>query len=285
MNKNLTDVILNHIQKNDIAYVHQDERILINNQPLVSTQTLPLNQHFWHLDEHEFVPIPATLVTKSLSSVSLATGNKGKLGEYQNMIHEISWQSIDQAAHLSKEVLDGVDEYLPTFTGNALLKSMHVAQQATQSGQWVLADDSGFCLSGVIWDDMPCSVPQASGVFPGVFTKRFAKAIHPKGEIDYAYACQWLLENINLDTPAYFECAIALSKSGALTESWVTHGRVHGRFVAPPAKGENGFGFDPVFQPDGYDKTFSEMTQVQKNQISHRALALEEIKRVFLAVD
>ena len=148
---------------------------------------------------------------------------------------------------------EGVEETAPDFIGNALIKVRAIA--ARHRGAWCLADDSGLEVA-------------ALGGAPGVRSARYA------GEpSDTAANNALLLRNLagTEDRAANFTCAIALvDPEGA---EHTVEGKCFGRIALGPS-GAAGFGYDPLFIPDGYEQSFAELTAGEKNAISHRGRAL-----------
>jgi XTP/dITP diphosphohydrolase len=140
-----------------------------------------------------------------------------------------------------------------TFVGNARIKALSAARA---SGLPALADDSGFCVAAL------------DGA-PGVRTADWAET--PAGR-DYAMAMAKVekLARDATDRRGAFVCALVLGWPDGHTEDFV--GEAHGHWVWPP-RGTQGFGFDPMFVPDGHAETFGEMDPAQKHRISHRAAA------------
>lgn len=149
----------------------------------------------------------------------------------------------------------GIEEDIPetgtTFEANALQKADYVYQKL---GMNCFADDSGLMV-------------EALDNEPGVYSARYA------GEpVDMARNIEKLLDNIK-DKPnrkAKFVTVIALIHNG---ERHFFKGVVNGRIIDTP-RGSNGFGYDPIFVPDGYDRTFAELSSEEKNKISHRSKAM-----------
>ncbi len=192
------------------------------------------------------------------TTIYLATGNAHKLRELQQMFAAaaLSW-TVAGAAALGG--MPPVDENAGTFSGNALLKARALRKFA-RTGAWVLADDSGLEV-------------QALGGAPGVHSARYAGA----GARDGANTEKLLraLEIIpDAARAARFECVLALLGPGG--EEKIFEGECRGRIGRTPAGG-GGFGYDPVFFPEGFDKTFAELGDDVKNQISHRARALRKL--------
>ena len=154
-----------------------------------------------------------------------------------------------------------VEETGRTFEENALLKA-RVAFQHT--GLWTLADDSGL------------EVDALQGA-PGIYSARFASDSH-----DYAANNRRLLEALahipDSRRGAQFRCVVAIV--GPNFETTV-EGIVLGRIIQH-LRGEKGFGYDPLFVPEGYNRTFAELGEEVKNRISHRAQAFQEAARILL---
>lgn len=140
-----------------------------------------------------------------------------------------------------------------TFVENATLKSTYVFENF---GLDCFADDSGLEV-------------EALNNEPGIFSARYS------GVKDDATNLQFLLENLEGKTnrKARFKTVISLLKNG---ENHLFEGVIEGTIRTSPI-GNNGFGYDPIFQPNGYDITFAEMDMAEKNKISHRALAMEKL--------
>lgn len=150
------------------------------------------------------------------------------------------------------------DETESTFTGNALLKARHAAQL---SGRIALADDSGL------------SVTALEGA-PGIFSARWAG---PTKDFTAAMAKveARLIETGSDDRSAWFTSALAVAWPDG--PAVVVEGRIDGQLVFP-ARGDRGFGYDPIFVPDGFSHTFGEMDPAQKDAMSHRARAFDLLK-------
>lgn len=154
------------------------------------------------------------------------------------------------------------DETESTFIGNAVLKARHAAEA---SGEVALADDSGL------------SVAALDGA-PGIYSARWAGP-----EKDFAVAMRRVEERIeeagSRDDRAWFTSALAVAWPGGPVVA--VEGRVDGRLVFPP-RGDRGFGYDPIFIPDGHAETFGEMDPALKDSLSHRALAFEKLKAALI---
>ena len=154
------------------------------------------------------------------------------------------------------------EETEATFMGNAVLKARLAADA---SGHVALADDSGLCITAL------------KGA-PGVLSARWAE-VGETGRRDFAVAMQRVEAAVrdsgDPDRSAYFICALALAwPNGPVL---VVEGRIDGQMTFPP-RGDQGFGYDPIFTPEGGALTFGEMAPAAKDAISHRARAFEKLK-------
>ncbi|WP_312138657.1 RdgB/HAM1 family non-canonical purine NTP pyrophosphatase [Brevundimonas sp.] len=186
-----------------------------------------------------------------------ATHNPGKAREIEALLD--GNYEIVTAGSLN---LPEPDETESTFVGNAMLKARHAA---ALSGEVCLADDSGM------------SVTALDGA-PGIFSARWAG---PSKDFDLAMQKveERLEETGSKDRSAWFTSALAVAWPDGTCV--VVEGRVDGTIVFPP-RGDQGFGYDPIFQPHGYDVTFGEMDPADKDAISHRALAFDRLKAVLI---
>lgn len=184
----------------------------------------------------------------------VASHNKGKVREISELLAPYGAEIYSSAElELSEPVEDG-----QSFIENAEIKSKSAT---AESGFVSLADDSGLV------------VPSLDGM-PGIHSARYA--YNPwKEERDFKYAMDKLnLELGKKDRSAYFACALSLAWPDGHVETY--EGKVHGTLVWP-VRGENGFGYDPMFVADGLDQTFGEMEAADKHAISHRANAFKKL--------
>ena len=202
-------------------------------------------------------PRPADSMRRlSGSAVILATGNAGKIREYHQLLAGRAPRVITSAeAGIPAPPETGID-----FESNAHLKAAHAMRR---SGLTALAEDSGLEV-------------EALDNAPGVYTADWAEG--PQGR-DYRSAMErvWnLLESRQAPTPrrARFRAVICIVWTDGF--SALFKGAVAGQLVWPPCGG-SGFGYDPMFLPDGCDKTFGQMTTNEKNAVSHRSRALNEL--------
>ncbi|MEC8631759.1 MAG: RdgB/HAM1 family non-canonical purine NTP pyrophosphatase [Pseudomonadota bacterium] len=190
----------------------------------------------------------------------VATHNKGKLEEIADLLSPFGITVTSAADHNLPEP----EETETTFVGNARIKA-HAAAKAT--GLPALSDDSGITIDGL------------NGA-PGVYTADWAETETGRDFV-MAMTRAWdELEAVNAPTPrtAQFRCTFVLAWPDGHDE--VFEGAMPGQLVWP-MRGDQGHGYDPIFQPDGYDITFGEMDRWEKNKISHRARAFEQLIQVF----
>lgn len=188
--------------------------------------------------------------------VVIATHNEGKLREIAALLAPLGCEAVSAAALGLAEPA----ETETTFAGNARIKSVAAA---TASGLPALADDSGlevFALGGA----------------PGVWSANWAEA--PGRPRDFRMAMERVrsaLAAIGRDrSEARFICCLSLAFPDGETDEFI--GEVHGAVSFPP-RGDRGFGYDPIFTPDGFEETFGEMDPARKHAMSHRADAFRRL--------
>lgn len=186
----------------------------------------------------------------------VATHNKGKLEEIADLLQPFR-VAVVGAAEMN---LPEPEETETTFVGNARIKA-HAAAKAT--GLPALADDSGICIDAL------------DGA-PGVYTADWAETPHGREFILAMTRAQEALEAAKAPYPrrAQFRCTLVLAWPDGHDE--VFEGIMPGQIVWP-MRGDQGHGYDPIFQPDGYHMTFGEMDRWEKNRISHRADAFRKL--------
>ncbi len=181
-----------------------------------------------------------------MQELVIASNNQGKIREIKSMIDGLSLLSL-------KDI--GFDQEIPepfhTFEENALTKAQTIYQCCEKN---VFADDSGICANVLNGE-------------PGVFSARFAGL-----PSDDEKNLQKLLAELNDkdDRSAYYKAVICLIWNG---EPYFFEGVCNGTIIEEK-RGNGGFGYDPVFVPDGYDQTFAELPLDIKNTISHRGKAV-----------
>ncbi|OFZ12067.1 MAG: non-canonical purine NTP pyrophosphatase, RdgB/HAM1 family [Bdellovibrionales bacterium RBG_16_40_8] len=183
----------------------------------------------------------------------LATGNRSKLIEFKTLLPSFEIHTQSELSVFSPPPENG-----KTFEENARIKARSL--KAVKTGVWVIGEDSGLEVEGL-------------GNLPGIHSARYAgpKAIDPE---NVAKLLKMLgLKSAN-NRKAKFQCYMVIySPDGR--ES-VINGTVEGSISTKPI-GTDGFGYDPVFIPDGETKTFAELGLTRKNQISHRAQAIRKL--------
>ncbi|MFQ5957950.1 MAG: RdgB/HAM1 family non-canonical purine NTP pyrophosphatase [Alphaproteobacteria bacterium] len=189
-------------------------------------------------------------------SLIIASHNPGKLREIRDLMAPFGVR-VSAAADLG---LPEPEETGESFAANAGIKARAAACAA---GVPALADDSGL-------------VVPALGGRPGIHSARWAETGGDSPERDFAAAMARVEKELadNPDRSAYFAAALALAWADGHCETF--EGRVRGKLVFPP-RGARGFGYDPIFLPDGYDETFGEMDPETKHRISHRARAFRKL--------
>ena len=188
--------------------------------------------------------------------IVLASHNEGKLHEIQALLAPFSIACVS-AGELG---LEEPAETETSFAGNARLKAHFAAQAA---GLPALSDDSGICVDGLYGA-------------PGVYTADWAET--PSGRnFTMAMTRVWKeLDAADAPSPrrAQFNCTLCLAWPDGHDEIFA--GIAPGQVVWP-MRGMHGFGFDPMFQPDGFDQTFAEMLPEEKHPLSHRADAFNKL--------
>ncbi|HSI19703.1 MAG TPA: RdgB/HAM1 family non-canonical purine NTP pyrophosphatase [Sphingomonas sp.] len=183
----------------------------------------------------------------------IASHNEGKVREIRALLGPYGIEPVS-AADLD---LPEPEETGTTFVANAELKAL---QAADLSGLPALADDSGLCVDALRGD-------------PGIFSARWAGPSK-----DFGVAMRLVEDRLaaidEAPRDAHFVCALALAWPDGHVE-WF-EGRVEGSLVWPP-RGDNGFGYDPMFLPDGQSLTFGEMTPEAKTPLTHRADAFRQL--------
>lgn len=184
--------------------------------------------------------------------IVLATRNPGKIAELRRILSGFDIVGLEEFPEIGDVVETGV-----TFEENALLKAHAVAQQ---SGLPAVADDSGLCVDVL-------------GGMPGVFSARWSGR-----HGDDRANLELLLAQVS-DVPAakltaHFTCVAALALPSG--EARAVEGVLPGRLISTP-RGGNGFGYDPVFVPEGETRTTAELSAQEKDAISHRGRAFNAL--------
>lgn len=193
-------------------------------------------------------------MAKNLLSLVFATNNQHKLKEVQHALGD----RVELVTLNAVGITEDIPEDFETLQENALQKARYVY---SKTGLNCFADDTGLEVEALNWE-------------PGVFSARYAgDAKNPKDNI------RKLLDNLKgvENRRARFRTVIALILNG---QEYLFEGVVWGKII-DQERGSDGFGYDPIFVPDGFTQTFAEMPLELKNQISHRGRAVEEL-RIFL---
>ena len=187
----------------------------------------------------------------------LASNNKNKLREFKSLVEALPVEVMGQRE--AGYELD-VDETGATFEENSFLKAKAVTDH---TGIAAIADDSGLMVDALNGE-------------PGVFSARYGPGHDASDEDRYNYLLQKLGDEKN--RRARFVCCICcVFPDGRTIE---TRGEMAGEILYAPA-GENGFGYDPVFRPDGTDRSNAQLSAEEKNAISHRGKALRQFIKAF----
>ena len=192
--------------------------------------------------------------------IVLASGNKGKITEFQKLMPNDDVIAFSEI--LGKfEIIEDKD----SFKGNAIKKAQTIYDELIKIGQndvIVISDDSGI------------TVPALNNE-PGIYSARYAG----EGSSDKENNAK-LIENLNKNnlekTPAFYTACIAIVYKG---EVYTVHGWMHGNVINKEL-GEGGFGYDPMFIPNGFDKTLGELGYEAKKEFSHRTKALNLAMKV-----
>ena len=186
-------------------------------------------------------------------TVVLASGNRGKLQELNDLLSGLGIELRSQADYKVEEA----EETGRSFIENAILKARNAARQ---SGCAALADDSGLCVDAL------------DGA-PGIYSARYAGT----NADDASNNAKLLLALTgNTQRRAHFHCALAFVRHADDPAPIVCEGQWRGTILEQP-RGDNGFGYDPLFFIAELAKSSAELNKAEKNQISHRALALQQL--------
>ena len=189
--------------------------------------------------------------------ILIATGNKGKIREYGNLLLDLPVTLLGPA-DVGLSDLDVVEDG-ETFEDNAKIKARAYAEA---SGKLTLADDSGLCVDAL------------RGA-PGIHSARYGGP-----GLDDAGRRHKLLSEMEQvqdeKRTAHFECVIALAVPETMS-CIITYGECPGRITRTDADGPEGFGYDAIFMPDGYGKSFAQLPKDVKNDLSHRGKAAADL--------
>lgn len=190
----------------------------------------------------------------------IATGNKGKLAEFKLLLNSLG-ATIKSQSELP--VYSSPPETGETLAANARIKAKSL-KSVVDDGDWVLADDSGLFVDGL------------NGM-PGVHSARYAGDKARDSE-NTAKLLKMMQIRSSSNRKAHFECTLMLI--GPDRQEHIFVGQLHGS-IAQKQTGTKGFGYDPVFIPDGKTQTLGELPDGEKNAISHRAEACKKLIEFF----
>ena len=183
----------------------------------------------------------------------LASNNAGKLREFEELFSKLGLEVLPQAQF----GVEDADETGLSFIENALIKARHASQKTNKPA---MADDSGLV------------VPALNGA-PGIYSARYSG----KGDAANNEKLLRALDGVEgAARSAFYVAVIALVKHANDPMPIIAEGRWYGRIAETPA-GDGGFGYDPLFIPDGFDITAAQMARDEKQSLSHRALALNAL--------
>ncbi len=185
-----------------------------------------------------------------MTDILIATHNLHKLKEFKTLLEPLGYHVLG-----ADDVgLPDIEETGTTFQENSALKATHAAKF---SNMLSLADDSGLCV-------------HALNNEPGIFSARYAAQ-----NGGYPAVFNVLLARLKEDFSAHFTCCLCLAEPGK--DPLFFEGQVQGHLTPNMDNSCSNFGFDPIFVPEGYDKTFGGLPSEVKNKISHRARALAKL--------
>jgi XTP/dITP diphosphohydrolase len=203
--------------------------------------------------------------------IVLATRNVGKIVELRRILAESPaetptsgppWGGFDVVGLEEFPDSPEVSETELTFAGNALLKARAIA---AHTGLLAISDDSGLCVDAL--NGMP-------GVLSARWSGRFGGPATDRDRANLELVLDQLSDVAPEHRGAHFACAAAVVVPGG--EEHTVEGRMDGRIIEAP-RGDGGFGYDPIFVPDGDDRTSAELTAVEKDAISHRGKAFRAL--------
>jgi XTP/dITP diphosphohydrolase len=189
--------------------------------------------------------------------IVLATGNKGKINEFKKLMPNDEVIAFSEILG-DMEIIEDAD----TFKGNAIIKAQTIYEKLNDKDAIVISDDSGI------------SVPLLNGE-PGIYSARYAGTNASDEDNLNKLINELIKRNIERTSAFYTACIAIVYKN----ETYTVHGWMHGDVINKKI-GAQGFGYDPMFIPIGYDKTLGELPHEVKKEFSHRSKALILAKKV-----
>ncbi|XKE96034.1 XTP/dITP diphosphatase [Metaplanococcus flavidus] len=189
-----------------------------------------------------------------MKEIIIATKNKGKAKDFEQLLEPMGYKVLtlhDVAPHMD------VEETGETFEANAILKAEAIAQELQAT---VIADDSGLEIDALNGE-------------PGVYSARYS-GDERNDESNIDKVLQKMVQVPDSEKTARFRCVLALASPGK--ETILFEGTCEG-LITDERKGENGFGYDPIFYVPALDKTMAEMKPSEKASVSHRGNAIREL--------
>jgi len=186
----------------------------------------------------------------------LASSNRGKLAEFNALLAGSGFEVVNQGSL----GVEDIEETGATFVENALLKARHAARS---TGLPALADDSGLCVEHL-------------GGAPGLYSARYAGG-HGDASANNAKLLRALEGVPTGQRRAFFICVLVLLRHADDQAPLIAEGRWHGCVLDAP-RGAQGFGYDPLFLPDGQTRSAAELEHALKNRLSHRGQALASLR-------
>jgi len=187
----------------------------------------------------------------------LATRNQGKITEFRRILEELAPGQIELIGVDKFPDLVDVEETGTSFEENSLLKARYTSQA---TGLPAIADDSGLCVDALNGD-------------PGIFSARWA-GVHGNDQANLEKVLEQLKDVPDQKRTAHFKCVASLVLPDGREQ--VAEGRFEGHILHAPV-GENGFGYDPIFQPLGLCISSAQMSAQEKDLVSHRGKSLRAI--------
>jgi XTP/dITP diphosphohydrolase len=193
----------------------------------------------------------------------LATRNQGKIEEFRRILEALAPGEIELVGLNQFPDVGDVDETGSTFAENSLLKAREMSEA---TGLPAISDDSGLCVNALNGD-------------PGIYSARWAGS-HGDDRANLEKVLNQLKDVPDSERGAYFICVATLYLPDG--RSFAEEGRFYGEILREPV-GDQGFGYDPIFKPEGLDISSAQMSSEEKDAVSHRGKALRAIAPVVMS--